>query len=85
MQQALEFRQAVFGIATRSRPFRDNFKRLENLISSGEEPHCPPLTAGLSALSLTLSLTLSLSLSLSRAFGPRRTGVDPMRTSGGLV
>ena len=32
-------------------------KNLENLISSIEEPHCPALTAGLSALSLSLSLS----------------------------
>ena len=73
MQQALEFRQAVFGIATRSRPFRDNFKRLENLISSGEEPHCPPLTAGLSA-SLSLSLCLSVCRSRGVVGTPRAEG-----------
>ena len=44
-----------------------NKSKLENLISSCEEPHCPPLTAGLSAsLSLSLSLFFSFPRSSSR-------------------
>ena len=37
----------------------EKIKNLEKLISSEEEPHSPPLTAGLSAFSLSLSLSLS--------------------------
>ena len=37
-----------------------NIKKCKKTQSSGEDPHCPPLTAGLSAFSLSLSLSLSL-------------------------
>ena len=53
------FLRVVLGIAVWARLVRASLKKLENLTSSGEEPHCPPLTAGLLA-SLSLSLSPSL-------------------------
>ena len=46
------------GVAANAKFLGIGGRNLENLISSGEEPHCPPLTSGLSALSLSLSLSL---------------------------
>ena len=67
------FLRVVLGIAVWARLVRASLKKLENLTSSGEEPHCPPLTAGLRpSLSLSLSLYLSLYiLSAMQVFGAR--------------